>query len=630
MAAAPDALAASPVLKDVVSSAIAAPAFRPIYEAAIRDLHQTMFLGDIDTFTVRLSDLVLIVRTQAAVVSPEFSARIPDDITDTLIEVQSHPLTFQAAQISENIQLLAFLLPLVALLSFAGAMIWAKDRRQTWIWIGVGIIVAGIVLLVAEALGGSLVVGQFEDETSRDIAQAFWSAFVADLALWGLVIAGFGSMMVAAVWWMAEPSDIAARLGQVRRFLEPPSSTLPRSLWVFSWVIIGAFLILRWQEATRVILTLVGVVLVVNAMAELLRIITPGQLRSAPSRAAFVGLARWWLPAGGVLLAAIIAGGFIAIDRSGGEGIAAATFKPGCNGHVLLCDRAWDNVTIAATHNSMASAEDGFILANHSKGIIPQLEAGYRGLLIDLYYGIASDRLSLVVTDVAPLTPEEREELVDQLGEAAVRSSEELRRRNLAAGGTRDVYLCHGQCEIGATRFSTELERIRDWLERNPREVLLIIIEDHVKPDDVAGAFEAAGLVEYVHTQAFDAPWPTLLEMIDSGKRLLVMAENNTGDVAWYHDVFTFIQETPYAFGTIAEFNCDPSRGRPDSPLFMINHWVTPALAEAGTLANSAEVLNKRISACRQERGLLPNVLAVDFYARGDALTVVAALNGVQ
>ena len=64
--------------------------------------------------------------------------------------------------------------------------------------------------------------------------------------------------------------------------------------------------------------------------------------------------------------------------------------------------------------------------------------------------------------------------------------------------------------------------------------------------------------------------------------------------------------------------------------MFMVNHWVTPALAEAGSAANTARVLNERIAACREERGLSPNIIGVDFYAGGDAVAVVDSINGVR
>ena len=447
-------------------------------------------------------------------------------------------------------------------------------------------------------------------------------------------IAAIGTIMVAAVWWISEPANVTARLGQFRRFLEPPSATVPRLTWVLGWGLIGVFLILSWQNAVRVIVTLLGVLFLVNALAELLRMIAPGQLEAASGSDIRVSrtVLKWLAAVGGLAAAAVIVLGYFAIDRSAGPGESAVAVPAGasCNGHLLLCDRRLDDIASAAAHNAMSSAEDGFVLANQSRGIIPRLEAGYRGLLIDLYPGIESERSSVVVTDVAPATPEDRQLLVEQLGETAVRSAEELRQRNLDAGGQREIYLCHLQCESGATPFAAELERIRGWLEENPREVLVIIIEDHAPPEDITVAFAEAGLVRYTHTQAFSAPWPTLREMIDSGRRLVIMAENDTGGVRWYHDAFTFTQETPYHFADVAEFNCGPNRGREDSPLFMVNHWVTPALAEAGSVANSTRVLNERIAACAEERGLSPNIIGVDFYASGDALAVVDSINGVR
>ena len=630
----PDLLAARPVLSEVVSAVIAAPVFHQVYESAIRDLHRTVFLGDIDTVTVQLTDMILIVKKQAAVLSPELAEQIPDDLIDTLIDVQSNPQVLDAVQIAENIRFLAFALPLLAIAAFGASIFVADNRRQAWVRVGMGAVGIGVIVLIIESAAGWLLLRGFEEGAARDVARAFWNAYAGDLYLWALAIAAVGTIMVAAVWWMSEPANVTARLGQFRRFLEPPSATVPRLAWVLGWGLIGVFLILSWQNAVRVIVTLIGVLFLVNALAELLRMIAPGQLEVASG--GDIGISRtvlkWVLAAGGLAAAAVIALGYFAIDRSGGSGESAVAVSAGagCNGHLPLCDRRLDDIAIAAAHNAMSSAEDGFVLANHSRGIIPQLDAGYRGLLIDVYPGIESERSALVVTDVAPATPEDRLLLVEQLGETAVRSAEELRQRNLDAGGKRELYLCHLQCESGATPFGAELERISGWLEENPREALVIIIEDHAPPEDITGAFSEAGLVRYTHTQAFDAPWPTLREMLDSGRRLVVMAENDTGGVNWYHDAFTFTQETPYQYETVAEFNCAPNRGREDSPLFMVNHWVTPALAEAGSVANSARVLNERIAACREERGLSPNIIGVDFYASGDALAVVDSINGVR
>ena len=159
--ASPDALAARPVLNEIVSGVIAAPAFHQIYEAAIRDLHRAVFLSDIDTFTVQLTDMVLIVKKQAAVLSPELSEQIPDNLIDTLIDVQSDPLITEVVRASEDVQALAFALPLVALAAFGSSIFLAANRRQAWVRVGMGVVGIGAIVLVIEAVAGWLIVPRF-------------------------------------------------------------------------------------------------------------------------------------------------------------------------------------------------------------------------------------------------------------------------------------------------------------------------------------------------------------------------------------------------------------------------------------------------------------------------------------
>ena len=79
--------------------------------------------------------------------------------------------------------------------------------------------------------------------------------------------------------------------------------------------------------------------------------------------------------------------------------------------------------------------------------------------------------------------------------------------------------------------------------------------------------------------------------------------------------------------------SCSPNRGSPDSPLFQINHWITPAGAaptEAQAAAvNAYDVLMPRVKTCTSQRGLFPTIVGVDFYDRGDVLQVVDDLNEV-
>jgi hypothetical protein len=118
--------------------------------------------------------------------------------------------------------------------------------------------------------------------------------------------------------------------------------------------------------------------------------------------------------------------------------------------------------------------------------------------------------------------------------------------------------------------------------------------------------------------------------MVESDQRVLVMAENVSAGVDWYHPAFEVLQETPYRFHDPSEFSNQPNRGGTGGSLLLLNHWIeTTPLPKPSNAAivNAHDALMARIRACRRERGRIPNLVAVDFYATGDLVQVVRELN---
>jgi hypothetical protein len=158
-------------------------------------------------------------------------------------------------------------------------------------------------------------------------------------------------------------------------------------------------------------------------------------------------------------------------------------------------------------------------------------------------------------------------------------------------------------------------------------------VEDYVPPADLARAFTESGLLEFVYTGAAGPPWPRLREMIAGNERVVVMVENERGDVPWLHRVYDLAEETPYHFQSAEEFSCRPNRGGTGKSLFLLNHWIdtTPAPRPSNAaVVNARDVLLARVRQCEQERGRRPTILAVDFASTGDVVGAVAALNGVD
>jgi hypothetical protein len=175
------------------------------------------------------------------------------------------------------------------------------------------------------------------------------------------------------------------------------------------------------------------------------------------------------------------------------------------------------------------------------------------------------------------------------------------------------------------------LKQVRDFLVENPGEVLVIVVQDEsVAAQDIERCFRESGLIDFVYRGPARPPWPTLREMVDSDQRVLVLAENDTTGVDWYHPAFAVLQETPFTFHQPSEFSNRPNRGGTGGSLYLMNHWIEstpipkPSNAE---IVNARDVLLQRIRAFRRERGRLPNLVAVDFYGVGDLVAVVRELN---
>jgi hypothetical protein len=255
----------------------------------------------------------------------------------------------------------------------------------------------------------------------------------------------------------------------------------------------------------------------------------------------------------------------------------------GCNGSASLCDRRYDQVTYATAHNAMSNADEGWYRPNQRHGIERALGDGVRGLMLDahVYRG--------------------------------------------------EVYLCHARCELGRRPIRDALCGVHAFLDGNPGEVVSLLIENHVPDEVLVEEFIRAGLEPYLHTQPPHATWPTLGAMVTSGRRLVVFIESGGGAPPWLHGLFEYSWDTPYSYGSVAEFNCVVGRGRRAESIFTINHFLTDtfgdeALARA---ANDGAVLRSRVRQCEAEQGRRPTFLAVDYYETGSLLEVVRELNGL-
>ena len=290
-----------------------------------------------------------------------------------------------------------------------------------------------------------------------------------------------------------------------------------------------------------------------------------------------------------------------------------------CNGSDLLCDKTLDQVVLPGSHNSMSAAENNWALPNQSYSMVHQLERGVRAMLWDTHY--AKVNMDGTVTDI----------------------SKSAGRDKVPPTAT---YFCHEICLLGKVDLTEELGRVADWLAANPREVLVTVNQDGISPQDYASAVTNSGLLPYVYQGSVNT-FPTLEQMIDSGQRVVMLAEGESAGVPWYHNAYDgIVMETPYTFDAIADpptggltdpaqldASCEQNRG-PEfgAPLFLMNHWATTGVTpdiEKAKVVNTKAAIIARAKACRKVRNKLPNIVAVDYFGTGDVVGATNELNGI-
>ncbi|KAK4551970.1 hypothetical protein LTR86_010762 [Recurvomyces mirabilis] len=292
-----------------------------------------------------------------------------------------------------------------------------------------------------------------------------------------------------------------------------------------------------------------------------------------------------------------------------------------CNNYPEFCNRKYSNITEVCAHNSAFSIKNN-AASNQALSITDQLNDGIRMLQGETHR----------VNDT--------------------------------------IYNCHTSCSLlNAGTWQASLETLVSWLDQNPYDVVtwLIVNSDYVWVENYTASVEASGIMPYLYIPEFSPQhrdqWPTLGEMILSGKRVVMFMDYNANpaSVPYILDEFTHMWETPFS-PTNQSFPCTQQRPpglnqtvARDQYMYLANHNLNTAIdigAITGSgsssllVPNSAEVnvtngqydqygqLEAARSNCTAEWDRPPNFLLVDYYNIGDpgpgsVFEVAARANGV-
>jgi hypothetical protein len=636
-----DLVAVQPVIEGVAGEIIGSSPFRGIVRAAVADLHRSVFDRDANTVTLTLVDVGTVVRSALEATNPKLAKRVLPDTAAEIVDAEPPDGRLGVVQAAEELRRAELFLLGAALLLLAGAMALGRDARRTLMTLGAGAALGGAALVVVLGISRSLVLGGVDDPDLEAALGAVWDTFLGDLKTLLLIVAGSGAVIAAATRSLLRPVGIEEPLRRAWTAVTTvPDATWLRTLRAAVLVALGVLVILNRETAVDLAVLLAALYVLYKGVEELLRLLA-GPARGEEVAESTGGAALTRRQAVVSFAAVALIAAVLAAFTAGGGADAPASDPDTCNGSAALCDRGLADVALPGTHNAMSAAnQPDYLFPQQDAPIADQLDDGVRALFIDAHYGTRVE--GGVRTDLSSVEGE-RETYAAELGEegldAALRIRDQL---GFAGDGERAVYLCHRFCELGAVEAEKALRDVRDFLLISPDAVLVIVVEDYVSPEDWVDVVEASGLDELV----YDGPLspeaiPTLGELVDSGERVVMMAENEAGGAAWYRSAYEeLVQETPYSFRKRPQLlldddklaaSCKPNRGPEGAPFFLVNHWIDTSPAAKPSNAervNEGRALLRRIRQCEAIRGRRANLVSVDFYATGDLFDVIERLNG--
>lgn len=169
---------------------------------------------------------------------------------------------------------------------------------------------------------------------------------------------------------------------------------------------------------------------------------------------------------------------------------------PVCNDHEELCARKYSDVTFVGAHDSPFVGD--LLTQNQNIDVTDQLDLGIR-------YLQGQTHRSLLDPDI--------------------------------------LELCHTSCiEEDAGSLSNYLKTVVSWLSAHPQQVITLLLTngDNVDVSLFDKAFKDAEALDFVYTPTNGAAtalkldsWPTLGNMIDSGKRLVVFLGKYDEHESW-------------------------------------------------------------------------------------------------
>ncbi|KAJ5224269.1 uncharacterized protein N7469_007772 [Penicillium citrinum] len=277
-----------------------------------------------------------------------------------------------------------------------------------------------------------------------------------------------------------------------------------------------------------------------------------------------------------------------------------------CNGHSEYCDRSYSNITFVGSHDSPFVGK--LPQQNQNIDIKKQLDMGVRYLQAQTHHSILDKNV---------------------------------------------LQLCHTSCILeDAGTLKSFLDTVKDWLDANPNEVITLLLTngDSVDITEFGDTFHESGISDYAFVPSSTPnplsidKWPTIGELISSGKRLVVFLDYgaDANKVDFILNEFNYYFETAYDVTDSSFSNCSidrPSGASASGRMYIVNHFLDVDIfgvkvpdrkhASETNAATGDGSIGAQASLCEGQYHRAPNVVLLDFVDKGDAIKAQIDLNGL-
>jgi hypothetical protein len=628
--------AARPVVTDAISTAIATPPVREaIYDFVYRAHRQVFQVAGAQRVDVDSQQAAVTIRSALQATNPALAKKLPANVLDATTTVSQSGTVDLLLEIGRWVDDLWLPVLLLGVAVLALTVYQARDRVHALRVVGVATAVGGALLLgVGAASPAFALVASTADAGRGDAVATFIDVLVGRLTGAGKAMLIVGLLVALAPGH--DGGDLRSRVERLRAWVAAKRERTP-------WRVAGGFGIILFGilaltvpgtlfgillDVGALVLIYVGIVVVLRALRVLVTDHTVPRLHKRQVFAVF-----------GVMVVTTLLTGTLAVGLVAGaqRDARANPTNQGCNGAIELCALPINQFVWPASHNAMSSAAYDFYGAEHTITVPEQLNAGVRFFMLDAYYGY--DDQGLVRTNLAGGVS--RDALVKERGRDAVHELDRLNALTGVAdtsGEKQDVYFCHDYCELGAVPAEQIFADVDAFLDRNLTDVVILDLEDYVRPKDVKAALVESGLWDRVYTLDPSEPMPSLLDLVkpkrtkdaEQPRRVILMSEKHPGRATWMPGTYALSQETPFTYTSIDQFSCAPKRGGTGKPFFVVNHWLRPNGPPDPVQAakvNSTKTLTRRLQQCAAARNAIPTSLAIDFTSIGDLHGAVNEFN---